>query len=245
MELDRTPWEQAFTEIGYSVRTMREMDIETFKQTCTFIVSSGVAARFLDDDVIARVFCDSSEVPPASPVRRIPSSRAAPEKAMSFTYQGSSQEYDGGDFIRENQDSEYHDAEREMERRERAKRRKQNEEDKREKARRDEADRLAEVRSVAKRAILELARALGEEPEDGVPVAVNLPSTRRIVRKFAVESKGEDIYTWVAGEDEMFQDDMVPLKFDLRMVLGQMLERDKTLDEQKLQRKFLLNVDIL
>ena len=245
MELDRTPWEEAFTEIGYSVKAMREMDIETFKQTCKFIISSGIAARFVDDDVIALIFCDAIDTPLGSPQQCMPSSLASEVWATNFTSEDISRVYDGGDIIRRNQDSEYHEAEREMDRRERAQRQKQKEEDKRAKARREEDERLAVVRSVMKSAVVNLARGLGDEPEDGVPVAVNLPSRRRIVRKFSVESLGEDVYTWVAGEDEMFQDDLTPLKFELRRVLGQILERDKTLDEQKLQVKFLLNVAIL
>lgn len=92
-----------------------------------------------------------------------------------------------------------------------------------------------------KKAILEAASRLPPEPEDGVALAVVLPSHKRLARKFARTAKGEDVVTWVSAQEELLNLED-PVKFELRQAAGDIITKDKTLEEQGIVRRTLFNV---
>lgn len=92
-----------------------------------------------------------------------------------------------------------------------------------------------------KKAILEAASRLPPEPEDGIALAVVLPSHKRLARKFSRTAKGEDVVTWVSAQEELLNLED-PLKFELRQAAGDIITKDKTLEEQGIIRRTLFNV---
>lgn len=89
---------------------------------------------------------------------------------------------------------------------------------------------------VRRREIQEKAALLPPEPADGLTLAVMTPDQKRIMRKFGKDEKGENVKVWVASSVDIVQD------FELRQPGGAPLEDDKTLDEQGIKGRTLLNV---
>ena len=79
------------------------------------------------------------------------------------------------------------------------------------------------------------------EPADGVQVAFNMPSQARIMRKFDKKRPCDDLFVFVQSVDEMFDENDAPLEFALAQGPSQ-LERGKTLEEQGITRRTLVNV---
>ncbi|KAH0786962.1 surface protein [Histomonas meleagridis] len=114
-----------------------------------------------------------------------------------------------------------------------------------EKMKKEEDQKIEEEREqmvLQKSAILELARQIPEEPENGVCIAVVLPNGRRVQRKFSPSTKGEVIYQWVSGFEELFENELNPISFSLVQVLGVRVNEDETIEEQKMRNRVLLNV---
>ena len=111
----------------------------------------------------------------------------------------------------------------------------------------EEVLRIAKERELEKakldprKAILEAASQLPPEPEDGIALAVVLPSHKRVTRKFATTAKGADVVIWVASQEELLGE-CEPVKFVLRQAAGDVIIQDKTLDEQGITRRTLFNV---
>jgi hypothetical protein len=78
---------------------------------------------------------------------------------------------------------------------------------------------------------------LPPEPEDGILVAVALPSKKRAARKFDKDAPGGDIARWVATDHEISGG-----KFELRLGTGQVVDPKKTLAEQGIVARTLLTV---
>ena len=93
-----------------------------------------------------------------------------------------------------------------------------------------------------KNSILDLSKELPDEPEDGICIAVVLPNGKRVQRKFPPTSKGKIIYQWISGFEEMFENELTPIRYTLVQVLGVKVIEDETLQEQKMRNRVLLNV---
>lgn len=86
--------------------------------------------------------------------------------------------------------------------------------------------------------------SLKPEPQTGVTVAVNM-SNQRIIRKFDPNSKGEDVYAWVAiqtideedDEDKLFFDN-----FELHVNGIGVVSPEKTLAEQGIKGRVMMNI---
>ena len=86
--------------------------------------------------------------------------------------------------------------------------------------------------------------SLKPEPKTGTTIAVNL-NNQRIMRKFDPNSKGEDIYAWVAGQtiDEEDDDDKLFMdNFELQVNGIGIVSHEKTLLEQGIKGRVMMNV---
>jgi hypothetical protein len=82
-------------------------------------------------------------------------------------------------------------------------------------------------------------RPLPPEPEDGVLIAVALPSRKKITRKFDKDATGGDILSWVGTNNEMSS-----ASFELRLGTGHIVDVKKTLVDQGIATRTLLNAVI-
>jgi hypothetical protein len=78
---------------------------------------------------------------------------------------------------------------------------------------------------------------LPREPEDGVLITVALPSRKRITRKFDKDGTAGDVVRWVAADDEMSG-----ARFELRLGTGLVVDAKRTLADQGIAARTLLNV---
>ena len=101
----------------------------------------------------------------------------------------------------------------------------------------EEEQRKEEVR----KKIIDEFNALGDEPVDGFQIAVQMPSGKRIVRKFKAENMGINVYQWINYQEEMFDQNGDPIDYELQQVMVK-IEKDKTLQEQNIKKRTLLTV---
>ena len=86
------------------------------------------------------------------------------------------------------------------------------------------------------------AEKLPPEPETGVSIAVILPNQKRIIRKFDPNEQAQDVYTWVAADDSLIQDETYSTEFDLVCPFSPVLDRHKTIAAQGFKGRVLFNV---
>jgi hypothetical protein len=214
---DRTAWSRSFFEAGYSREEMENMTEEEFRGICRFLIESGLAPPDLPI--------------PSSPFP-FPSSLAsllipiAPPSDQSLI---------------ESQDSEFVRAERQaIETEQRAVKQLQSAEELRLQKMALEESRAENARQIIRRR----ADQLPPEPENGVTIAICLPDLKRVTRKFGAEEKGENVFVFVAKEDQMFDENWRPRKFELAMggPGSPNLDRTRTLGQQGINRRSLLRV---
>jgi hypothetical protein len=95
---------------------------------------------------------------------------------------------------------------------------------------------------IERETILTLVETLEPEPEEGCEVKVVLPQGRIVSRKFAVNVNGNDVYLWVASQEEMFDGQKFPIPFRLAFGVQTVLERLETLEGQKISRRVQFRV---
>lgn len=93
-----------------------------------------------------------------------------------------------------------------------------------------------------KQRLLRLSQEIPPEPAAGLSLLFVFPTGKRVPRKFSKESPGEDVYLFIGGHDCMFHEDETPLKFSLQIVGQGELQRDKTLEEQNVKNRTLINI---
>ena len=82
---------------------------------------------------------------------------------------------------------------------------------------------------------------IGNEPNDGILLAVSIPNKPKITRHFAPESFGSDVYIWVAANEFMISSGLHLGKFNL-VFAGKTLDDKKSLIEQDISSKTLFSV---
>ncbi|OHT10712.1 hypothetical protein TRFO_19931 [Tritrichomonas foetus] len=269
---DRKEWENAFREIGVSPNEMYSMPESDFLSSCQFIVDSGIyspgtsndsdlakAISASMDDLSNNANNNSNEklpVPtsedeelarelqeqeyqgisnPINPPEQ--NDNPAPPPPPSYNNYMPSRTVSGQ--IRNEQNEEFIRAEFEMRQREEANRRKQEENERRA---REEAvaqkSRIEKNKSELKTAL----QNLGPEPANGVTICIVFPSGNRIMRKFDKTHLCDELFTFVSGQDELFDDDDGPIPYTL-MQPGVPIERGKTFEEVGITRRSMVNVD--
>ncbi|OHS95846.1 hypothetical protein TRFO_38005 [Tritrichomonas foetus] len=89
--------------------------------------------------------------------------------------------------------------------------------------------------------IIALCGALQPEPTNGIRIAVQLPSGERKMRKFDKNTLGEDVFFWIANNDELFNEDGKPKRYYIQNA-DRKFDVNLTLEEQGIIRATLLNI---
>lgn len=147
--------------------------------------------------------------------------------------------------IRDEQNSEYMKCqlmalEKERKEKEEAERQAREREERANREREEEAVRVMTGERL-KDALKERVRNLGPEPAQGVQIAIQMPSKRRIMRKFAKESLSDDLFLIVQADDEMFDEQYNQLEFSLTQGTGPVV-KGQTFEQQGITRRTLVNV---
>ena len=259
---NRAPWAQAFFEQGISRDDMMAMSDAEFASTCEFLSNAGLAPHGVDlplaspsDDPELQAAIEASlalasassqpkpeqpkqpERPKPEPAKPAPAKPSNPGRALPGRTVSSQ--------LRYQQNQEYEDAQREALEREFQEQQRlameKSAQEAREKMEREQAAQQANQRQARRREMQERAKRLPPEPADGVQIAFNMPSKARIMRKFDKTRPCEDLFVFVEAADEMFDENDEPREY----VLAQgpsTLVREKTLEEQGITRRTLVNV---
>jgi hypothetical protein len=215
----RDPWASAFEQIGVNRVAMRDLSEEEFCQQCAFITEAGLGPG----------------LPVPTPVVRPTFRSSAPRPPPSFPVRESS------GVIREKQNEEFARAQF-------AEKQRQKEDDERrakeERERQEKLQRKEQDRRRIREEIRGKAAALPPEKADGIVIAVTLPSRERIQRKFGLDQRAEDIFAFVADQEQLFDEAGNPKEFELSQGTDDVV-REKTLAEQGITRRTLLRVVII
>ena len=256
---NRDVWAQAFSEQGISRDDMMAMSDAEFASACSFISNAGMAPPGVDmpplspsdDPVLQAAIAESlalaSGQPPEQPKPKQPEpvTKPAPKPAAKPSHSGAPPNRTVSGAIRHQQNMEYEDCEREALKREFQEQQRlameKSAQEAREKAEREQAAQQANQRQARRREMQEKAKQLPPEPADGVQIAFNMPSKARIMRKFDKKRPCEDLFVFVEAADEMFDENDEPKPYGLMNgITG--LVREKSLEEQGIARRTLLNV---
>ncbi|OHS98579.1 hypothetical protein TRFO_08876 [Tritrichomonas foetus] len=83
---------------------------------------------------------------------------------------------------------------------------------------------------------------IGEEPQNGLLLAVALPSGQRISRKFNPDTIANDVYIWVAANENMVTSGARLDSFNIVGPTGTILDSQKTLNEQSIASRTLFSI---
>ena len=138
-------------------------------------------------------------------------------------------------LIRMQQNQEYQEALENAQEIERQRHREEEEE-------RNNEEEAAEQHENYNKSIKEKFREIGEEPSDGLLLAVTLPDSTKITRRFAPNSLGNDVYIWVSSIDSMIESGHHFCGFNLVGPKGAIIEYDKSLHDQNIESRTMFSV---
>lgn len=237
---DRTPWLVALSNIGLSRAEVLNLSEEDFQDRCAFALECGFAPE--EDNEIQQAICESlgEEVVPKE------NHTPKPEPPCQFSWKPNRfpNRTDSG-IDREEQNQEYLQAlmlekareehERELKGREEAMARAAAE------SARKAAEEEKRMNQITRQSILDAAAKLPPPPAKGIQLAINCPSKKRLMRVFPANATANDVYIFVASQDEFFSPEGKPLKFVLGQTFGGNLDLEKTLAENGITGRTLLN----
>lgn len=237
--MEREIWKEVFQKIGISSDELTTMSSMRFREVRKFAIESGLFpdnCKFIDDDVVEvnkQYNNQRSSYPP--PVRR------CSDEHSQFHFDFKDISKNPSALIRDDQNVEYIQALSEAQEQERI----DNEIKELAKYHKAQEQKIKEQKlkeqKMTRDMILQMAKEIGPEPSEGIAIAVNLLGGKRVSRKFSSDTKGGDVYAWVAGFDEMFVKSLFPIKFSLKDPFGTDLIKETTLMEQKIAKRVLFN----
>jgi hypothetical protein len=92
-------------------------------------------------------------------------------------------------------------------------------------------------------AIRARAAQVPPEPATGIQLAIALPDSTRILRKFSKDQSADDVFAFVANLKQLFDSKGRPIEFDLYCGMTA-VERNQALEQQGMRGRVLLRVDI-
>jgi hypothetical protein len=104
-----------------------------------------------------------------------------------------------------------------------------------------EEQREKQQRQLARDEARENAAALPPEPVDGISIAVRLPSGRKVMRRFGMDEKTDDLFALIANEDELWSDGTP--EFALKCVTWE-LARGSTFASQNVVHRTLFTCEV-
>lgn len=106
---------------------------------------------------------------------------------------------------------------------------------KEEKGKADEINNYAEM-------IKQKFKEIGDEPKNGILLAVTLPDGKRLQRNFSPKSFGSDVYIWVAANEQIISSGLHLGDFNLSCATNIVLIDKKTLNDQKIISRTIFSV---
>lgn len=85
---------------------------------------------------------------------------------------------------------------------------------------------------------------LPPEPKEGIKLAFQMPSGKRLIRMFDKESLGEDLYVFIGIQEELYDKDSNQISYLLIQDSFKQISRKFTLDEQNISNRTLIRVVI-
>jgi len=242
--MDRWQWVDAFRKIDVPTATVMNMDEENFKKCCEFLVDSGMApSSYLpktnEQKELEKVIEEANRI---KSKRGISSYRINHGAASRLNRNEETPDSIGVEksnaSVKDIQDMEYASyVKEEM---------KKNEEERnnelREMKKTYEDTKKSDLDTKKKREAQELADLLPPEPANGIQIAFSLPNRKRLLRKFEAFDLGSKLYTYIAGQDEMYNAQHNLLDYELKFALNKVVQKEFTLEEQGITNRTLINV---
>ena len=98
------------------------------------------------------------------------------------------------------------------------------------------------MRSTYEDLLAKKIEALGEEPPDGILIAIQIATVPRIARRFSVTDDADFVYIWVASRPEVVSRGLRYGGFELIGPQNTLLAIGKTLAEQNIVHRTIFNV---
>ena len=267
--MDRRKWEDSFRQAGINSSDMYAMSQQEFERTVQFLVDSGLANQksnplrdpwapiFKDMGIFGPDFYEMSDQQFQDQVQFLLETGIDPpnmdDSPTTPNNQGSGFTYDNDDHhhypdnrpnrtvsgqIREEQNQEYIRVMNDMKRRE------MEENEKKEKEEKMRAIAEEQIKNKRERIYNEKKKMLldlGNEPQNGVQICVQFPNGVRKSRKFDTSHLCDELFTFVAGQDELFDENKESIPFSLNQP-GPPIEVGKTFQQIGITRRSLVNV---
>ena len=245
---ERLRWVRPFDAIGISCDDLFSMSESEFNQKCQFCLECGLEPA--EDMAVAKAIAMSLEIPEKyyaeqpKPVEQKNATTTTSYKphdtsgVYSYTYSKNKPQRTESGKIRDMQNSEYERLQKEEAKR-------LQEEAKHEEERKSRVQNKEKPKQPAvspKENYKAKAKKLPPEPANGLRIGFTFHDGKRLVRKFAPNTKGEDLKTLIQAEDNMFNPDGTPIGFSLQQTLGPMLDLNKTLEAQGIKKSAMFSV---
>ena len=244
---ERTSWAPAFSKIGYSLEQVLSMTNTEFTNCRDYLESEGYKpgpVKELTDEeaeaAILKEILDRKKNPQKNQRQqnrnqiRNPNRVRAPPPMPRLTPEQIDQivkEQEETEALIKKQNQEFKEAEAKMQ--------------KRIDSKKEEAVKLSSQFSE----IIENAKNLPPEPEKSangaVLIAISLPNGSRIIRNFLKSESAQDVFYWAAEKIMNLEDPPKIREFDLKMPTGGSLDNKKSLEEQGITGRTMLNALII
>lgn len=116
-----------------------------------------------------------------------------------------------------------------------------------EKEKAEEANKKEEKKEVNKvsnyaEMIKQKLKEIGEEPKNGIVLAISLPNGHKMKRVFSQKCLGNDVYIWAASNEQIISSGFKIGKFSLIFGTDMVLNGKKSLYEQKINSKTIFSI---
>ena len=220
---ERLKWVQSLNSIGIEPDAILSMSDAEFQEKVALCQDCGLEP--IDDIDLAKAIAESIGID----VNAL-DSKPAPKPKHSFPGRT-----DSG-VLRDTQNEEFTRLQREEERRRRE------EEENRKKAEEKPEPKIKISRNKSKDDFKKALNNLGPEPATGVRIGFTFHDGKRVVRKFAPTTKGKALQTFIAGQDNMFDEGGKPLGFSLQQTIGPELDLNVSLKDQGINKSAMFSV---
>lgn len=247
---ERTSWAPAFAKIGYSLEQVLAMTTTEFTNCRYYLESEGYKPGPIKEQTdeeaeaaILKEILNRNKAPQKNqrqqnrnPNREIrnpnrvrvppPMPRLTPEQIDQIV-----KEQEETEALIKKQNKEFKEAEAKMQ--------------KKIDSKKEEAVKLSSKFSE----VIENAKNIPPEPEKtasgAISIAVSLPNGNRIIRNFYKNESAQDVFFWAAEKIMNLENPPVIKEFELKMPTGGSLDNQKTLEEQGIAGRTMLNALII
>ena len=245
--MDRWQWVDAFKKIDISTAILMNMDEENFKKCCEFLIDSGMAPlsylpkpkKTKEEEELQKIIDDFQKLKEKrdswtsyhlnnNEVNKITSNENLNIESNIINSKSS---------IKSNQDYEYQEILKEE--------LKKNELEN-EKLINQLKENFINIKNEDNNKNLMNEKIekiqLFKEPNEGIQVAINLPNRKRITRKFNSFDLGENVFEFIEGQKELYNDKFIIPNYKLIYDINKELKKNLTLDEQGINKRILINL---